>query len=49
MYHDCLLAILADLEELQANPPIVELKQKLIPSTGEGNQEEERKELSTSY
>jgi hypothetical protein len=25
MYHDCLSAILADLEELQADPPIVEL------------------------
>ena len=25
MYHDCLSAILTDLEELQANPPIVEL------------------------
>jgi hypothetical protein len=25
MYHDCLSAILADLEELQDNPPIVEL------------------------
>ncbi len=25
MYHECLSAILVDLEELQANPPIVEL------------------------